>query len=140
MFEIVPGLQIAEREIQIDFVRASGPGGQNVNKVATAAQLRFDVQGSGSLPAEVRERLLKLAGKRITAEGILILDARRFRTQEANRADAIQRFIELVRKATVRPKPRRRTRPTQASMEARLKLKKERSAIKKSRRSRTEDP
>lgn len=140
MFEIVPGLQIAEREIQIDFVRASGPGGQNVNKVATAAQLRFDVQGSGSLPAEVRERLLKLAGKRITAEGILILDARRFRTQEANRADAIQRFLELVRKATVRPKPRRRTRPTQASMEARLKLKKERSAIKKSRRSRTEDP
>ena len=139
MLEIAPGLRIDEREILIEFVRASGPGGQNVNKVSTAVQLRFDVGASISLPAEVKERLAKLAGRRITADGILVLDARRFRTQEANRADAIQRFVDLVRKAAERPRPRRHTAPTQASREARLKQKRERGAIKKSRGSRSEE-
>ena len=132
MIEITPSLQIDERQLQIDFVRASGPGGQNVNKVATAAQLRFDVQKS-SLPEEVKERLISLAGKRITNEGILVIEAKRFRTQEQNRDDAIQRFIDLMRKALVEPKARKKTRPTQASQEERLKEKKRRGEIKKMR-------
>ena len=133
MLQITPSLWIDENEIQIDYVRASGPGGQNVNKVATAAQLRFDVRGSRSLPEEVKARLLRLAGKRATAEGVLILEARRFRTQEANRADALERFSELVRRAAEKPKTRRRTRPTLASKEERLKEKKKRSTLKRTR-------
>lgn len=135
MIEITPSLQIDERELQIDFVRASGPGGQNVNKVATAAQLRFDVRVS-SLPGEVKERLIHLAGKRITSEGVLLIEARRFRTQEKNREDAIQRFTELVRRSLVKPKARRKTKPTRAAKEARLKEKKRRGEIKKVRQSR----
>ena len=134
MIEITSSVQIDERELQIDFVRASGPGGQNVNKVATAAQLRFDVRAS-SLPEDVKSRLLHLAGKRITNEGILLIEAKRFRTQEQNREDAIQRFVELVRKALVPPKRRRKTKPTQASKEERLKEKKRRGEIKKMRQS-----
>ena len=132
MIEIAPSLKIDERELQIDFMRASGPGGQNVNKVATAAQLRFDVRAS-SLPEEVRERLVRLAGKRMTNEGVLLIEAKRFRTQEHNREDAIQRFVELVRKSLTRPKARRKTKPTPASKEERLKLKKRRGEIKKMR-------
>ena len=132
MIEITPSLHIDERELQIDFVRASGPGGQNVNKVATAAQLRFDLNAS-ALTEEVRARLRQLAGKRVTSEGMLLIEARRFRTQEQNREDAIQRFVELVRKATVKPKARRKTKPTQASKEERLKEKKRRAEIKKLR-------
>src|SRR4030095_7933741 len=120
MFEITPSIKIDERELEIDFIRASGPGGQNVNKVATAAQLRFDVRAS-ALPEEVKARLIHLAGKRITAEGVLLIEARRFRTQEQNREDAIRRFVELVRKSLVAPKARKKTKPTQGSKEERLK-------------------
>jgi len=132
---MTPSVQIDERELQIDFIRASGPGGQNVNKVATAAQLRFDVNAS-SLPDEVKARLIQLAGNRITAEGMLLIEAKRFRTQEQNREDAIQRFVELVRKSLVKPKARKKTKPTQASKEERLKEKKRRAEIKKLRQER----
>jgi ribosome-associated protein len=134
MIEITPSLKIDERELQIDFVRASGPGGQNVNKVATAAQLRFDVNAS-SLPEEVKARLVHLAGNRVTGDGVLLIEAKRFRTQEQNREDAIQRLVELVRKSSVRPRARKKTKPTQASKEERLKEKKKRGEIKKMRRS-----
>ena len=132
MIEITPSLKIDERELQIDFVRASGPGGQNVNKVATAAQLRFDLNAS-SLPEEVKKRLIHLAGKRITSEGVLLIEAKRFRTQEQNREDAIQRFVDLVRRSLIRPKARKKTKPTKASKEERLKEKKRRGEIKKMR-------
>lgn len=135
MIEITPDLQIDERELQIDFVRAAGPGGQNVNKVATAAQLRFDVRAS-SLPEEVKERLIHLAGNRMTSEGVLLIEAKRFRTQEQNREDAIQRLVELIRKALVKPKARKKTKPTAAAKEERLKEKKRRGEIKKIRQSR----
>jgi ribosome-associated protein len=132
MLEITPSLQIDERELQIDFIRASGPGGQNVNKVATAVQLRFDVRAS-SLPADVKERLIQHAGNRMTSEGELLIEAKRFRTQEQNREDAIHRFMELVRKSLVKPKVRKKTKPSQASKEERLKEKKRRGEIKKMR-------
>jgi ribosome-associated protein len=134
MLEITPSLQIDERELEIDFIRASGPGGQNVNKVATAVQLRFDVRAS-SLPEEVKARLIHLAGKRITSEGVLLIEAKRFRTQEQNREDALQRFVELVRKSLVKPKARKKTKPTATSKEARLKEKKRKGEIKKLRQS-----
>lgn len=134
MIAITPSLKIDESELQIDFIRASGPGGQNVNKVATAVQLRFDLRNS-SLPEDVKERLIQLAGNRITSEGVLLIEAKRFRTQEQNREDAIQRFVELVRKSLVQPKTRKKTKPTQASKEARLKEKKRRGEIKKMRQS-----
>ena len=134
MLEITPTLSIDERELQIDFVRASGPGGQNVNKVSTAVQLRFDVRGSSSLSEEVKARLIRLGGSRVTADGVLVLEAKRYRTQEGNRADAILRFSELVRQAAQKPKKRRATRPTLASKEERLKAKKILSNVKKSRR------
>ncbi len=135
MIEITPSVQIDERELQIDFIRSSGPGGQNVNKVATAVQLRFDVRGS-SLPEEAKERLTRLAGNRMTSDGVLVIEAKRFRTQEQNREDAIQRFVDLVRKSLIKPKARKRTKPTQAAKEERLKGKKRRGEIKKIRQSR----
>ncbi len=116
-------ITIDESEIQEYFVRASGPGGQNINKVATAVQLRFDVANSRSLPEEVRTRLISLAGNRITEDGILIIDARRFRTQGRNREDATDRLVELIRNAAQRPNIRRRTRPTLASKIRRLESK-----------------
>jgi ribosome-associated protein len=136
MLEITPSIHIDERELQLEFVRASGPGGQNVNKVATAVQLRYDLHAS-SLPEDVKRRLSSIAGKRVTNEDVLVLEARRFRTQEQNRDDAIQRFVELVRKATVKPKPRRKTKPTLASKEKRLRVKKERGEVKKIRQSKS---
>ena len=132
MIEITPSLQIDERELQIDFTRASGPGGQNVNKVATSVQLRFDVYAS-SLPSDVKSRLIHLAGKRISSEGVLLIEAKRFRTQDQNREDAIQRFVEFVRRALVKPKERKKTKPTQAAKEERLKEKRRRAEIKKMR-------
>lgn len=132
MLKITPSIIINDNELHFDYIRASGPGGQNVNKVATAAQLRFDVRAS-SLPEEVKTRLLHLAGKRATNKGILLIEAKQFRTQEQNREDAIQRLIALIRKALVKPKARKKTKPTKAAREERLQTKKRRGEIKKSR-------
>ena len=136
MLEITPNLSISENELHFDYIRASGPGGQNVNKVATAVQLRFDIFAS-SLPEEVKVRLIRLAGKRMTREGILVIEAKQFRTQEQNREDAIRRFANLVRRSLMKPKPRKKTKPTKASREERIKAKKKRGDIKKSRQSKT---
>ena len=136
MLEITPSFFIDERELQFDFIRAAGPGGQNVNKVATAAQLRFDIRAS-SLLEDAKARLLVLAGHRATSEGELLIEAKRFRTQEQNREDAIQRFVELIRRALVKPKPRRKTKPSMASKEKRLKAKKVKGEIKRNRQSKS---
>jgi len=133
MIEISPTFNIDERELQLDFVRASGPGGQNVNKVATAVQLRFDVMHS-TLPEEAKTRLMQLAGKRMSGEGILLLEAKRFRTQEQNRENALQRFIELVQKALIPPKPRKRTKPTALSKTKRMKAKRIKADTKRLRK------
>jgi ribosome-associated protein len=133
MTRITSSVSIDEREIEITFVRSSGPGGQNVNKVATAAQLRFDVDRSPSLPDDVRERLKAKAGSRLTRDGVLVITARRFRTQERNRADAIQRLLDLIREAATRPRSRRATRPTRASRQRRLDEKRRRSSTKRLR-------
>ena len=133
MIHITRAIAIDESEIQEHFIRASGPGGQNVNKVATTVQLRFDVANSRSLPEEVRKRLISLAGNRITEDGILIIDARRFRTQGRNREDATDRLVELIRNAAQRPKIRRKTRPTLASKMRRLESKHRGAEIKRVR-------
>ena len=133
MIFITPTIAIDERELKEEFVRSSGPGGQNVNKVATAVQLRFDVANSPSIPDEVRRRLIRLAGKRMTEEGVLIIDARRFRTQEHNRRDAVERLAALIQAAAEKPKVRRRTRPSQAAKKRRLDTKRQRGTIKKLR-------
>jgi ribosome-associated protein len=135
MIEITPEIILNENELHFDFVRATGPGGQNVNKVATAVQLRFDVANSATLPPEVRERLLRLAGKRVTSDGILLIEARRFRSQERNRQDALNRLIALIRQATEKPKPRRKTKLPQAVKEQRLAAKRRRSETKRRRQS-----
>src|SRR5918995_2037771 len=134
MIHITDSIAIDEREIQESFIRASGPGGQNVNKLATAVQLRFDARRSPSLPNAVSARLQKLAGSRVTKDGVLVITAQRYRTQERNRQDALDRLVELVREAAVPPKPRRPTRPTLASKRQRLDSKKRRSGIKQMRR------
>jgi ribosome-associated protein len=133
MIEITPGIVIEEDEVELRFIRASGPGGQNVNKVSSAAQLRFDAGASRSLPEEVRRRLAVVAGKRMTSAGVLTITARRFRSQEQNRADALGRLVELLRTAAQPPTPRIPTKPTRASKERRLQSKRRRAESKRLR-------
>ena len=130
MIPVTKTIALDERELEERFIRASGPGGQNVNKLSTAVQLRFDVRHSPSLPEAVRERLEGLAGRRLTREGVLIITARRFRTQENNRADALKRLVELIRRAAEPVTPRKRTRPPKASRLARLESKRRRASEK----------
>jgi ribosome-associated protein len=133
---ITDDIAIDESEIEESFVRSSGPGGQNVNKLSTAVQLRFDVRRSPALPNDVALRLMRLAGKRLTKDGVLVIVAQNHRTQERNRADALARLVVLIQEAAVRPTPRRATKPTKASREKRLEGKKIRSNIKGMRRTR----
>ena len=134
MIRVTDQISIDEREIEESFVRASGPGGQNVNKLATAVQLRFDVRGSPSLTDDVRARLERLAGARLTRDGVLVIIAQRHRTQARNRQDALDRLIDLIRRAAVPPVPRRPTKPTAASRERRIEGKKHRAGLKQLRR------
>jgi ribosome-associated protein len=136
VIRITDQISIDESEIEESFVRSSGPGGQNVNKLSTAVQLRFDVRHSPSLPNDVAVRLMRLAGRRMTKEGVLVLIAQNHRTQERNRAEAMDRLIDLIRVAAVRPVPRRATKPTKASKQRRIESKKRRSGIKAMRQSR----
>ena len=133
MLRVTPSIAISESELEERFVRASGPGGQNVNKVATAVELRFDLRVS-TLPEDVKRRLARLAGRRVSEEGVLLIDSRSHRTQAQNRAEARERLTELVRRAAVPPRPRRKTRPTAAARERRHEDKARRSRVKASRR------
>ena len=138
MIRVTRDIAIDEKDLDVTFVRASGPGGQNVNKLSTAAQLRFDITRL-SLPPDVLTRLTALAGQRMTKDGVIVIHAQRFRTQERNRADAIDRLLELLREASIRPKPRRATRPTLGSKVRRLEGKKRRGDIKAGRNARRFD-
>lgn len=136
MIQVSPTLTLDEREIQEEFIRAEGPGGQNVNKVSTVVQLRFDALHSPSLPEPVRQRLMTIAGSRMTKDGVLVITARRFRTQVQNRQDALDQLIDLLRRAEVRPKPHFKTRPTLASQRKRVEDKQHQGAKKRLRRTR----
>jgi ribosome-associated protein len=131
--EIAPGLEVPDAELAIDYIRSPGPGGQNVNKVASAVQLRFDAARSSLLDEWARARFATLAGRRLTRDGWLVLTAHRHRTQEANRRDAFERLAELIAQARVRPKTRRATKPTRASKERRIEGKKQRTQVKRLR-------
>ena len=139
MIEVTSSVKIDENEVQFDFVRASGPGGQNINKVASSVQLRFNVRNSSSLEPDVKERLIKLAGNRVTEDGILIIEAKRYRTQEQNRFDATQRLITWIQKALEKPKERKATRPSVTAKAARVGDKKKHGETKRIRRYVPED-
>ena len=134
MIAITAELALDEREISETFIRASGPGGQNVNKVASAAQLRFDARRSPSLPEAVKARLERVAGSRLTTDGVIVITAQRFRSQERNREDARERLVALIRRAATPPRPRRKTRPSAGQREARLAAKSHRAGVKRQRR------
>lgn len=134
MIEITPSIQIREQELEFIFIRSPGPGGQNVNKVSSAVQLRFDVRQTPALPVEVKERLMKLAGKRMTSGGILVIEAKQSRSQEQNRKAAQERLVRLIQRAVEPPKPRHKTRPTRGSVERRLEAKRKRAELKRTRR------
>jgi ribosome-associated protein len=133
MLYVTQRIQIDEQYLQESFIRSSGPGGQNVNKVATAVQLRFDAGKSPALDEEVKIRLKRLAGRRMTAEGVIVIEARRYREQEKNRTDARERLALLIRRAIEKPRPRRQTRPTRASIQRRVEGKKKRGNVKQMR-------
>ena len=134
MIRITESIAVDEREIGESFIRSSGPGGQNVNKVSSAVQIRFDLRRSPSLPDDMRERAEKLAGKRLTTDGVLVITAQRFRAQERNRADALDRLVRLLQTAAEPPVPRRPTKPTRSSRAKRLDRKRRRSTVKSLRR------
>jgi ribosome-associated protein len=134
VIDISASIQIAEDEIEYNFIRSPGPGGQNVNKVSSAVQLRFNMQRSASIPEGVKLRLIKLAGKRLTSEGILIIEARQYRSQERNRQAALERLVRLIQQALAPPKPRHKTKPTHAASLRRLEAKRKRGEIKRMRR------
>jgi len=133
MIRITPEIYLHESEIQEEFIRASGPGGQNINKVSSGVQLRFDVLHSPSLPEGVRQRLIRLADRRINEAGVLVIEAKQFRTQNRNRQEALNRLVELIQQAAIMPKPRHKTRPTIESRQSRVAAKRRRSQIKKLR-------
>lgn len=139
MLPITPTLAIDESELHFDFIRAAGPGGQNVNKVSSAVQLRFNIQESPSLPEDVRQRLLKLAGRRVNQAGELVIRAAQYRTQEQNRFAALDRLVELLRQAAEKPRARKATRPTITAKARRLASKKQHGEIKRLRRYRPDD-
>ncbi len=133
MITITPSITIDDKEIEETFIRAGGPGGQNVNKVSSAVQLRFNARNSPSLDSAVKNRLRKLAGRRMTIDGVIIIEAKRYRSQERNREDALTRLIDLIRKATIAPTPRRKTRPAYAAKQKRMDNKRRRSSTKQNR-------
>jgi len=134
MVKITSSIQINDEEIELNFIRSPGPGGQNVNKVSSAVQLRFNVQSSASIPQDVKQRLIKLAGKRLSSEGVLIIEARQYRSQERNRQAAMERLEKLIQQACQPPRPRHKTRPSRAAILRRLETKRKRGEIKRMRR------